>query len=696
MSTISCMDRYVNRYIMQHSQQPQPQHMNFYQNQNGPPTLQPHHYPQMATPPPQQQAGGQTFDGTNYMVGCYPNANGWTGIPLISTVSRRPRKFYGGKNGTEFDETAMSRLALHAHGAPLILSGRYRGKTNKKDPKPAQQFKENVSTNVNSVYNHKSGESKTYDTGAQIYDASNGVSSNDTCLPRIIKPRKRRKKDRKPTAINQTEPMSPQSSVPTTPTITTVGLTPQLMGQGPPTPSHLFNLTKMNSNEFFGNNVLEKQTSVDSALQNDQFIPNNYYNFNDISPAILPSTLLSSSSASSSTSSIASSPISLSNSSLSSASQTNITSSCSCRLCDPFCKIWAFPLRRSCSDNSAELDIYNSSSDTNSVKKDVGVIGGNRLHVNQKHTDLSIGFSFLDMMDFANYQQQNNQQKNKETSLKPVSEIDRFRNESLSDSGDSGCDILSGLHLSDDILLNLDFTTTTTITIPSSCAPVTTSTTSSAASVRNVRDPNELISDNLNDITKQLSEFTLIEFNSNNEKNSFSKTDSLSLSSSSDSGSVFSDNSILSDTNNNLSFMKNNENIEKSSFEKNHNEMYLNFDSISKSNLFSVNNLNDLLFECQNNVTDKNNRLYNNANAESIDNNLKSPSLVNKHATINFSLDTNNNLSQHAFKDTAEIENQVQQEQTQQQQSPFIPDKDCSREIFNCFDMVWKGNDLLK
>jgi hypothetical protein len=115
------------------------------------------------------------------------------------------------------------------------------------------------------------------------------------------------------------------------------------------------------------------------------------------------------------------------------------------------------------------------------------------------------------------------------------------------------------------------------------------------------------------------------------------------LSSSSDSGSVFSDNSILSDTNNN---------------EKNTNDMYLNFDSLSKLNLFSVNNLNSLLFECQNN-----------------DKNLKSPSLVN-----NFLMDTNNNLR---IKD-----NQVQ--------STFIPDKDCNNDIFNCFDMVWKGNDLLK
>lgn len=591
---------------MQHNQQqvpPQPQHMGFYQNQN--PSMPPHHYPQMATPPPQvsQQAAQVSvgFENTqgpasNYMINCYPT-NGWTGIPLISTVSRRPRKFFNGKTGADFDETAMSRLALHAHGAPLILAGRYRGKPGKKEVKPGQKFKENFPKPID-----------IQETGMLNTDPCGGPNlPSDTCLPRIIKPRKRRKKDRKP--MNQSESLSPQSSVPTTPTINSNG------------PPHFTiqeqansNLIRMNSNE-----ANEKS---DIPPLGEQFVPNNFYNFNDYSPAILPTTLLlSSSSASSSTSSIASSPNSLSNSSLSS-TNNNIsvnnskTSSCSCRLCDPFCKIWAFPLRRSCSDNSADVDLYHSKND---VKKDVGVIGAhlNHHHHNQKQ-EVNLEFSFLDMADFANLQQNKKELKD----LKPVPEIDRPRNESLSDSGDSGCDILGGLHLPDEILLNLDLSGVS-------------SNVAASTNKDKIADQNELISENLGLITKQLSEFT---FDSNDKK-----TDNLSLSSSSDSGSVFSDNSILSDTNNN---------------EKNTNDMYLNFDSLSKLNLFSVNNLNSLLFECQNN-----------------DKNLKSPSLVN-----NFLMDTNNNLR---IKD-----NQVQ--------SNFIPDKDCNNDIFNCFDMVWKGNDLLK
>lgn len=76
-------------------------------------------------------------------------------------------------------------------------------------------------------------------------------------------------------------------------------------------------------------------------------------------------------------------------------------------------------------------------------KKDVGVIGGNRVRT-EAHTVGESTISILDMIEFNNYQNQQN-------SL--ITDVNRLRSESLSDSGDSGCDLLlGGLNISDEIL----------------------------------------------------------------------------------------------------------------------------------------------------------------------------------------------------------------------------------------------------
>lgn len=378
----------------------------------------------------------QRYQSANGSYG-YPGANEWAGTPLIKSPSelQNHKKLYSSRsNGYEYDESSMSRLAKHTHGAPIIMSSRYRSKS----MKPMQPFG-HENGNLRNYSNNANGFAKAPSSDdAHTYDDF-GYHANGTCLPRIIKPRKRRKKDRKPIANASME-------------------------NNPPNP---FTFISNQSNSFmqsmngngFHNTMNENFKRPAPPSENSLF-------FNcDFDPStVLPLP-----------SSISSSPISLSNSSLSS---STTTSSCSCRLCDPNCKIWAFPLRRSFSDNSAvELDHHNnnasSSSDSAHIetnKKDVGVIGGNRVKTEWNSTEATL--SILDMIEFNHYQ--NHQQKTL------IADVNRLRSESLSDSGDSGCDLLlGGLNISDDIL----------------CSTF---------------KADSLTSDGINRITQQLSEFNLM------------------------------------------------------------------------------------------------------------------------------------------------------------------------------------------
>lgn len=99
--------------------------------------------------------------------------------------------------------TPLSRLAIHTQGAPLILSARcdnarktrnrgQRGKNHRNDfaQRRSDKYKDE----------NPNGRSGTSDCLSVASDESSGSGHSENCLPRIIKPRKRRKKDRKPAA----------------------------------------------------------------------------------------------------------------------------------------------------------------------------------------------------------------------------------------------------------------------------------------------------------------------------------------------------------------------------------------------------------------------------------------------------------------------------------------------------------------
>lgn len=120
------------------------------------------HLPQQQQIQQQQQQRGQR----NQRFGKpaeYPHAPDTSGVP---------------ENGDELERLPLARLALHTQGAPLILANR------------GPQRSSRGSEVEGSPAAASDAVSVTSDEG------STGHAEN--CLPRIIKPRKRRKKDRKP------------------------------------------------------------------------------------------------------------------------------------------------------------------------------------------------------------------------------------------------------------------------------------------------------------------------------------------------------------------------------------------------------------------------------------------------------------------------------------------------------------------
>lgn len=376
-----------------------------------------------------------------HLNGSYGNQNEWAGVSIVkSSGDSRHKKIYSSRsNGCTYDESSMSRLAKHTHGAPIIMASRYRSKSVKFVQSFAHENEKLRNRNSN-------GFSKGPSSDEMHNYEDSGYLASGTCLPRIIKPRKRRKKDRKPIASASMEnnPLSPFTFT-----------SNQSNGF-----SQSINVNSNNSNSnSFQNNINENFKRP--APPNDS---NLFFNRNFDTSIVFPLP-----------SSTSSSPISLSNSSLSSSS----TSSCSCQLCDPNCKIWAFPLRRSFSDNSAELDHRNNESAYDALmetsKKDVGVIGGNRV----KTSSCESKYSILNLIEL-------NDPKIQKNSL--IADINRLRSESLSDSGDSGCDLLLGsLNISDDIL---------------------------SSTIKTVGDC--LTNESLNSLTRQLSKFSLIAAQSSN------------------------------------------------------------------------------------------------------------------------------------------------------------------------------------
>lgn len=585
---------------------------------------------------------------------CFPPQNGstyandWTGVPLIksnsssSTISSEPQaqqRYHHKKNiiystrsnGFEFDENSMSRLAKHTQGAPIIMSNSNRYRSNKPIKTMQSSFNhENCgsrnfsSSSTNNHSNTNNNNNTNYVTvtkqqpitssststtvatpeSCSIIESENqnyedaGYNSNGTCLPRIIKPRKRRKKDRKPLVS------SVDINPPTQHLQTSKNSYPFTFAANQSSNGYLQSMTSSNNSNNNNNNNIGVSNAFNAVnggenytrpmpLNDMNLFFNNDFELNSANPA--------------STSSPASSPISLSNSSLSSSSAT--TSSCSCRLCDPNCRIWAFPLRRSFSDNSAtELDRHNDGLHFESMplngssKKDVGVIGGNRVKTEQSHSNHhhhhDSSYTLFDMIEYENYQ--NKQQSQQHTLL-----MDRLRSESLSDSGDSGCDLLLGnLNISDEIL---------------------------SSTLETMSDG--LTDEGLTRITQKLSEFNILP-----SPNSCSENSSSDGSAATNSNRLFiGENNIHFNTqptecvdldqrqfrvnNNNLTTFNTNINTESSSsrysscdFIGNNLQSLLALDSVSSSRMTSVGNQN-----------------------------LMSPTLVNRQNSNNLDFNNNNN-----------------------------------------------------
>lgn len=418
----------------------------FYQHQhpNHPPPTQHNDHPHLHRSQANHHHPSQGHTQPSYMMNCYPNTNGWAGVPLISTAVRRPRKHMLSTNNNnnaylptpqqqpqqhrpnidrcssiDFDEGAMLRLAAHAHGAPLILTGRHqrpKGITvpnhnpkhhsslsntayfnpnhiniNQLLPKHFSQpdceahFNSNLHQNQNTsdVMNVNAAASQTSQDNHHEDNSQNIANQSglpEMCLPRIIKPRKRRKKDRKPLLAGSESSQSPVVDIET-------------LQQYSQSNSNFLNGV---SSEFVDPAAVQFNTSYQTQPPIQQQLYDN---------------------------SASSSAADLSQQS----SDSEPTSSCSCRLCDPSGRIWAFPLRRSCSDQSdAELAAR---------RKSIGVIGSNRptsaRYRSEWHSSTLMD-SNNTLAEFAS----------------------GSRKGSLSDSGDSGCDILSGLSFTDDLLLS--------------------------------------------------------------------------------------------------------------------------------------------------------------------------------------------------------------------------------------------------
>lgn len=129
------------------------------------------------------------------------NTDGWAGgMPLISFANnhrrtRRPEVSDTRSSSPRVEDstpTPLSRLAVHTQGVPLILSGRHNNRRNK------NTRREVVTQNRPDP---KKDTSRAVDSLSVASDESSGSNNSETSLPRIIKPRKRRKKDRKPHAV---------------------------------------------------------------------------------------------------------------------------------------------------------------------------------------------------------------------------------------------------------------------------------------------------------------------------------------------------------------------------------------------------------------------------------------------------------------------------------------------------------------
>lgn len=130
---------------------------------------------------------------------------GWAGLPLITmaphkvgkrtpTPGKGPQQFQARKVFPDEERTPLSRLAIHTQGAPLI----HAGKCNIQRKPQLKNNRGDVIVRRNNKYKDSRGVAGPSDNLSVASDESSGSGQLENILPRIIKPRKRRKKDRKP------------------------------------------------------------------------------------------------------------------------------------------------------------------------------------------------------------------------------------------------------------------------------------------------------------------------------------------------------------------------------------------------------------------------------------------------------------------------------------------------------------------
>lgn len=138
-----------------------------------------------------------------------PHPNAWLGAPLISMAGRAP---------PQPRNTPVSKLAMQAQGAPLIIQNRhdrrkYTTTPEQRSHRPLGPTEHVTRDRCEAIEGSRprnqqqqaramrAGRNNNTDAVSVASDESSGSTNSETMLPRIIKPRKRRKKDRKPNNI---------------------------------------------------------------------------------------------------------------------------------------------------------------------------------------------------------------------------------------------------------------------------------------------------------------------------------------------------------------------------------------------------------------------------------------------------------------------------------------------------------------
>lgn len=132
--------------------------------------------------------------------------DGWAGgMPLISFANHQRRlKKNENDNSQKVVDDPLTRLAVHTKGAPLIVTKSYNHRKNKVHRNNNGNNQTKIFENSNVKKQNKCHDQQRQsnnvntDTVSVTSDESSVSNNSENCLPRIIKPRKRRKKDRKP------------------------------------------------------------------------------------------------------------------------------------------------------------------------------------------------------------------------------------------------------------------------------------------------------------------------------------------------------------------------------------------------------------------------------------------------------------------------------------------------------------------